>query len=229
MSHKPTIVISSCLLGEPVRYDGGDKRQPELQQFLASRCNLVSLCPEMEMGLGVPRAPIQVVIVGRQYHLRSVVEPDTDYTRIAEETARKALQKIGNIDGWIFKARSPSCGLTDTAMFDTDGQEVAKGSGLFAKHVITAMPWLPCTTELQLESETEQKRFYEKCKILTSINHWLNSDRSEQSLLQMQQILKPQLPFLAAEDFHIFNNKSDSTDERFYQFRNEVMVLVNSL
>lgn len=237
MTHKsglngdnPTIAISSCLLGEPVRYDGGDKYQQSLKEFLQGRSNIISLCPELEMGLGVPRAPIQVVVYEQQRHLREVANPGKDYSRLVEKTARQVVQKIGVIDGWIFKARSPSCGISDTPIFNPDGQQIDKGAGMFAKHIVTTMPWLPCATELELSVETERQRFFDKCKVLAGINHWLQTDRSAHSLGEITQ-LRPYIDFLPGalrqQQLGLLQDKTRSVEDRFYQFRDAVMGFVN--
>jgi uncharacterized protein YbbK (DUF523 family) len=232
----PTIAISSCLLGEPVRYDGGDQHQQPLHDFLAGQCNIISLkmislCPELEMGLGVPRAPIQVVIDEQQRHLREVTNPDKDYSQRADTTARQIVQKIGVIDGWIFKARSPSCGISDTPIFNTDGQEIEKGAGVFAKHIVTTMPWLPCATELELSTETEQQHFLNQCQILAGINHWLQTERSAHSLIQIAQNIRPRIESmpdtLYQEQLRLLQDKTRSVDDRFYQLREVVMGFVN--
>lgn len=128
------MVVSRCLLGHPVRYDGGDKRQPGLMGLLAE-WQVIAVCPELEAGLGVPRPPMD--LVGPPGTERVVVRATgVDHgpalaAAIARLTARWAA---GGVDGAILKARSPSCGLGSAARYDRidDPAPAARVDGLFA-------------------------------------------------------------------------------------------------
>ena len=100
---KPRIGISSCLLGERVRYDGGHKRAAALVRWFRARADLVSGCPEWEVGMGVPREPVRLV----RGRMRGV-ETGADWTDAMKKFARRRVREL-RLDGWILKARSPSC------------------------------------------------------------------------------------------------------------------------
>jgi len=229
----PIIAISSCLLGERVRYDGRDKKQPRLAEFFQEHCQLVPVCPEIEMGLGVPRAPIEVVVIKQQLRLREVSEPHRDFTDLAQETAKRVMQNIGMIDGWVFKARSPSCGTSDTPIYNHQGELVKTGQGMFASHMVTAMPWLPYANETQLQRDSDLQQFFKRIHILHQMNNWFTTDRSYESLLQLEQSIRPtvaNIPEVQLEKLHaLIQNKEKSIDDRFYQYRQELMHLVSQI
>jgi uncharacterized protein YbbK (DUF523 family) len=104
--------VSSCLLGAEVRYDGGHKRDPYLTDVLGDWFDWVPFCPELEIGLGVPRPPIQ--LVKNRAGLR-LVEPVSGkvLTERMERFAERRLRELKelDVDGFILKSRSPSCGL----------------------------------------------------------------------------------------------------------------------
>lgn len=109
---RPKIAVSSCLLGEHVRYDGGHKELNVLTRELKHLFEIVSLCPEMLMGLGVPRPPIYAKEgAGKNLELRTRAE-DHDLTCGAKKTFQENIQpQLVDISAYIFKSRSPSCAV----------------------------------------------------------------------------------------------------------------------
>jgi len=137
ISNKPiTVAVSSCLLGERVRYDGEEKFSMDIEQLRKMDIELVSICPEVGIGLGVPRPPVQVVSVVDQLKVLGVNNPEQDITVALIDYARKILHQYPDVCGYIFKSRSPSCGVSDTPVFSLQGKELVKSSGLFAKTII---------------------------------------------------------------------------------------------
>ena len=113
MKRKVKIGISACLLGENVRYDGGNRFDAGLAQALGPLVTWVPVCPEVEAGLGVPREPMH--LVGSSGGTRLVtIKTGLDHTELMEEWAARRLGELGGekLSGFIFKSRSPSCALT---------------------------------------------------------------------------------------------------------------------
>src|SRR5205085_12236099 len=131
---RPRVVISACLLGRAVRWDGGHKRAPDLLAALGRRVEWVPVCPEVELGLGVPREPIRLVRVGDDTRL-VVTTTGEDLTEKMRAYAAWRTQGLASLelDGYVLKSKSPSCGL---------GRDPA-GRGLFAEALQTGMPCLP--------------------------------------------------------------------------------------
>jgi uncharacterized protein YbbK (DUF523 family)/uncharacterized protein YbgA (DUF1722 family) len=156
--------ISACLLGERVRYDGGHKRNAFLVDELGPRVEWVAVCPEVELGLGVPRAPIELVRMAGAVRLR-VVRTGEDLTaRMRAHAAWRArsLTSLG-LDGYVLKSRSPSCGLARVAVRDGEDQ-AAVGRGLFAEALAEAMPHLPLEDEARLARVPVRAHFVERLR-----------------------------------------------------------------
>ena len=150
MSDRPRIGVSSCLLGERVRYDGGDKRDAWLVDELGPRVEWVPVCPEVEAGFGTPREPMQLERRGGRMALVTV-ESGRDVTDVLSAFAERRTGELAaaSLDGYVFKAGSPSCGV--------DGVR-----GLFADAVMQRLPDLPAVDERQLADPAARGRFVER-------------------------------------------------------------------
>jgi uncharacterized protein YbbK (DUF523 family) len=143
----PRVGVSACLLGRAVRWDGGHKWSA-LVEGLGRCVEWVAVCPEVELGLGVPRPPIDWVEPEGGGGPRLVILADG--RDITEEMARHAARRIdelaagGGLDGYVLKARSPSCGL---------------GRGAFARVLAARMPGIPLIEEGDLEDEGRRAAF----------------------------------------------------------------------
>ena len=163
MTDKIRLGISACLIGEKVRYDGSHKRHDRLINTLEPLVEFVPVCPEKECGLPVPRETCDL-------HGENPENPRmiTTHTRI-DLTSRMAawteerLRSLEKEDlcGFIFKSRSPSCGLTDVNLFDSKGIPIPTGTGLFAMEFREHFPDLPVTEEIQLDGTDDLAGFVE--------------------------------------------------------------------
>jgi uncharacterized protein YbgA (DUF1722 family)/uncharacterized protein YbbK (DUF523 family) len=163
MDRPVRIGVSSCLLGEPVRYDGGHKRDSFLTDVLARYVEFVLVCPEVEIGLGTPRETIRLE---RRNGLIQLVatESRTDHTRKMRSWARRkaaALAREG-LSGYILKARSPSCGPDGVAVFGANGAPNHNGRGLFAEVLIERFGNLPVEEEGRLQDPALRENFIER-------------------------------------------------------------------
>jgi len=159
---KIPVGISSCLLGEPVRYDGGHKYDPLINTQLAELFAFRPSCPEMAIGLGVPRAPVQLVSTERGVRVRGVHNPELDVTRKLQEYGNSRATELTDICGYIFKSRSPSCGMAGVAIWTAQGVQAGlDGSGAFAATLISARPGLPVTDEVCLQNPRQRVQFIE--------------------------------------------------------------------
>lgn len=158
MDIKPLkIGVSACLLGERVRYDGGHKRNQMLLDYLALRYALVPICPEVAAGLGVPRPPVQLVARGVEIRAVGVLDEQLDVTRPLIEYGRQVIAGEG-LCGFVFKSRSPSCGLGTTPIRNEDGSHHV-GNGLFAQQIVQAWPALPVIDEESLQQPLLRQLF----------------------------------------------------------------------
>lgn len=160
MSKKIKIGISSCLLGNNVRYDGGNKLDQYLIETLSRLVIWVPICPEVESGLPVPREAMQLVVDGQRIRL-TTIETKQDRTEVLTRWAEEKLKRLeqDGIRGFVFKARSPSCGVHDAELFSTSGASLGWRAGLFAKSVISSFPALPVEDEERLRDPAVREEF----------------------------------------------------------------------
>jgi uncharacterized protein YbbK (DUF523 family) len=142
----PRIAISSCLLGEKVRYDGNDKKIEIISLIPDDLVKFIPVCPEVATGMGIPRPPIQIIETASGLEARQVDDPGKNFTEALTCYGKKMAQELKDISGYIFKARSPSCGVQTTLVTRRDYTEYFD-SGLYAKQILEHLPDLPVTDE----------------------------------------------------------------------------------
>ena len=156
----PRLGISACLLGQPVRYDGAHKRQPWLVEDLGPHVTWIAVCPEREVGMGVPRERVDLREEAPNASLRLVgAESGVDWTeRVAAWSVRR-LAGLPELHGFVLKSRSPSCGLGSANVLRPDQDDVREGTGLFARALQVAWPELLLVEEAEL-LEPERRRWF---------------------------------------------------------------------
>ncbi len=173
---RPRLGVSACLLGRPVRYDGGHRDEPLLHRELGPLVRFVEVCPEVAIGLPVPRPPIQVVALGGEHRVRGVARPDDDYT---EALSAQARHLDGPLAGFGFKARSPSCGWGTTPVHGPDGGVRGLGDGAFAATLAARFPALPLCNESDLQDPSILTAFAVR---LFCHHQWRHSPHPENAL-----------------------------------------------
>jgi uncharacterized protein YbgA (DUF1722 family)/uncharacterized protein YbbK (DUF523 family) len=166
---KPRIGISRCLLGDEVRYDGGHKHDPFLTATMGRFVEWVAVCPELEVGMGVPREAIQLVadsagVPSGNEHVRLVgVKSGTDWTprMTAFADRRTADLAKANLSGYVLKKDSPSCGL-ERVRVHHGAARTRTGRGLFAEALIKGSPNLPIEEEGRLNDPVLRENFVER-------------------------------------------------------------------
>jgi uncharacterized protein YbgA (DUF1722 family)/uncharacterized protein YbbK (DUF523 family) len=156
--------ISACLLGERVRYDGGHKRDPFLIDTLGRFVDWVPVCPEEEAGFGTPREAMRLVRGAGGSTRVVTVRTERDLTNELRATAssRAAQLAAADLDGYVLKKDSPSCGLLRVKVYDSHGSPVRSGRGLFADPLCTALPLLPVEEEGRLSDPRLRETFIER-------------------------------------------------------------------
>jgi uncharacterized protein YbgA (DUF1722 family)/uncharacterized protein YbbK (DUF523 family) len=163
MSSPIRIGISACLLGEEVRFDGGHKRDQFLTTTLAPHVEFVSVCPEVEMGLGTPRETLRLVRQDgglRMITTRTAIDHTDGMNRWASKRLT-ALEKE-DLSGYVLKKDSPSCGMERVKTYGEDGPATRNGRGLFAAALLQRMPLLPVEEEGRLSDPTLRENFIER-------------------------------------------------------------------
>lgn len=142
--------ISSCLLGEEVRFDGGHKRDSYILGTLSDYFEFQPVCPEVAIGLPIPRPPIRLVQHDDGVHVVGVKNPSVDVTARLHDYGKKMAREMRGISGFIFKRASPSCGMERVKVYAPDGRSIDKGSGAFAAEMMRGQPLLPVEEEGRL-------------------------------------------------------------------------------
>jgi len=155
--------ISACLLGQEVRYDGGHKRDPFLTDTLGPFVEWVPVCPEVELGLGIPRESIR--LEGAPDSPRLVaVKTRTDHTAAMARLARTRVEALAEQElvGYVLKKDSPSCGMERVRVYGDGGPPARTGVGAFARVLMARLPLLPVEEEGRLHDPALRENFVER-------------------------------------------------------------------
>jgi len=154
------IGVSACLLGQMVRYDGGHKQHAPIVEILSQWAELIPVCPEVAIGLTVPREPIRLEERGGSVHAVKI-NSRTDVSKPLRDYGMLMASSLAGISGYIFKSKSPSCGLASVSVYDSEGSVSRTGAGLFAAEIMHAFPQLPVVEESELVTLKHCERFME--------------------------------------------------------------------
>lgn len=163
------IGISSCLLGEKVRYDGGHKLDTFLRDTLGKYVEFVPVCPEFEAGLGVPREPMHLLRAGESVRLVGI-KTGADFTERLTGWARRRISELEKEDlsGFVFKSGSPSSGMERVKVYSWAGTFTRTGSGIFARIFMERFPLLPVEDEGRLHDPELRENFIERIFVFRS-------------------------------------------------------------
>lgn len=165
--------ISSCLLGEKVRFDGSHKHDRFLTGTLGRYVEYVPVCPEVELGLPTPRETLR--LVGQPENQRLVFSKSgEDITESMQAWARKRVAELEKEDlsGFVFKSKSPSSGMARVKLYDKNGSPNTQGIGLFAKAFMEHFPLLPVEEDGRLHDPKLRENFIE---IIFTLKRWRES------------------------------------------------------
>lgn len=195
MNNKIKVGVSSCLLGEKVRWNAGHKQDKYIREVLARYFEYVPICPEMEVGMGVPRET--VALYGDMENSRMISKKTkTDWTKPMQIYIKDRINSLSNEDlcGYIFKSKSPSCGIGRVPVYAEMGSNKAKhGPGKFAQAFINKYPLIPTEDEGRLNDPKIREnfivrvfslhRFQNLLKEKFSLKNWVNFHTHHKFLL----------------------------------------------
>jgi len=183
--------ISSCLLGEKVRHDGGHKRDTFLTVGLAPWVEWVPVCPEFEVGMGIPREAVRLVgsvaapnMVGR----KSGRDWTADFARWSAERL-EGLRKL-DLHGFVLTKNSPSCGLFLVKVYEREDVAVKKGRGLWAAALTKALPLLPVEEDGRLNDAKLRENFIDRVFAHERWTRFLAEDGSRKGLVRFHTVHK---------------------------------------
>ncbi len=183
--------ISSCLLGEKVRYDGGHKFDPFLSETLGRYVEWVPVCPEVECGLPVPREAMR--LVGDADGPRLVtIRTGQDFTDVMVRWARERLLELERMDlcGFVFKSRSPSSGMGGVKVYNPSGIPTRRGKGVFAREFMEHFPLLPVEDEGRLHDPGLRENFIERVFVFRRWKEMEQEGRNRENLVSFHSTHK---------------------------------------
>jgi uncharacterized protein YbgA (DUF1722 family)/uncharacterized protein YbbK (DUF523 family) len=202
-SQKIPVGISSCLLGEKVRYDGGHKSNSYISQTLGHYFEFQAFCPELDIGLGVPRKPIRLSRKGTdQIRCIPVDKAEPDYTEALGNSAERKRKWHQNLCGYILKKDSPSCGMERVKVWD-DVMPVRDGVGVYAATMMKNFPYLPVEEEGRLGDAVLRENFIQRVFVM---HRWFQ-------LLEQRLQLKDLLEFHARHKLIVMSHNQNHNRE----------------
>jgi uncharacterized protein YbgA (DUF1722 family)/uncharacterized protein YbbK (DUF523 family) len=156
----PKIAISACLMGAEVRFNGGHKESRLCSRTLTDYFEFVPVCPEVAIGLGIPREPIRLIGDPENPEAVGTVNPETNVTRPLAEYGQKMAAELDDICGYIFMQKSPSCGLERVKVYQANGSPVdGGGRGIYAQAFCALHPDLPVEEDGRLNDPVLRENF----------------------------------------------------------------------
>ncbi|MCB1685294.1 MAG: DUF1722 domain-containing protein [Pseudomonadales bacterium] len=169
-----TLGISQCLLGEEVRYDGSGAKSSFPHAALAGLFEYRGICPEMGIGMGVPRAPIRLIEGAAGARAVGVQDPAADFTDRLQDFGARMVPGLRDVSGYVFMKNSPSCGLFRVKVYPHDGSGVTgapehRGRGIYAEAVVAGLPELPVEESGRLNDVVLRENFVTR---VYAYAHW---------------------------------------------------------
>lgn len=234
MNTQPVIGISGCLTGSAVRFDGGHKRMSFVMDRLAQWVTFKPVCPEMSIGLPVPRPALRLVQTPEgETRIRFSKTPNDDMTEKMATFIDTCLPQLGGLAGFIVCAKSPSCGMERVRLYDEQGNRGPKeGVGIFTASLLEKYPWLPVEEDGRLNDPALRENFVERVFALHELNSLRANGLTRRALLDFHSRYKLQLlahhqagyreigPFVASL------HEWDDLDAFFVAYREKLMTIL---
>ncbi len=214
--------ISSCLLGEKVRFDSGHKQSSYVNKELVDYFEFVSICPEVGMGLPVPRPTIRLITNEERIALVDTKDYTRDHTDGMMRFTREKVAEIKDTEmcGYIVCAKSPSCGMERVKVYG-NGHASTDGIGLYTKHLMEQMPWLPVEEDGRLNDPVLKENFISRIYSLKDFYRSMEGQPTPGKIIAFHSRYKLTLmahdPSAYKSLGRLVANQSDYNPEEFYQ------------
>jgi uncharacterized protein YbgA (DUF1722 family)/uncharacterized protein YbbK (DUF523 family) len=169
---RPKVVVSRCLGFDHCRYNGNIVNSPIVTKLM-EYVDFLPVCPEVEIGLGIPRDPIRIILENGEQRLVQSAS-GRDITEVMKVFCTDFLNSAGDIDGFILKYRSPSCGIKDVKVYPTAALKsgvIGKTSGYFGGAVLKEFPYLPVEDEGRLRNARIKEHFLTRIFMLAAFRN----------------------------------------------------------
>lgn len=213
------IGISACLLGHPVRYNGGHKASALCQDVLSQHFKLSPVCPEEAIGLGTPRHPIR--LVGNPASPRAIGTLNLlDVTDALSAFGRHTAERMQDVCGYIFMQKSPSCGIQGVKVYQNNNSpDAASGRGLFAAALMQAHPDLPVEEERNLADPLVLESFITRVYAYADWQKMQHQGLTRPGLIQFHQRYAEQLQTASPEQHRLLDRTlADSVSTPLSEF-----------
>ncbi|AEH61262.1 protein of unknown function DUF523 [Methanosalsum zhilinae DSM 4017] len=207
----PKIVISRCIEFDNCRYDGRTVESSWVRK-LAKDAEFIPVCPECSIGLGVPRQPVLLVSDEDQIQF---IQPhgSGDLSEVINRFSLSFLNSCDEVDGFILKSKSPSCGINDVKLYIPESMDVEfsrNGTGIFSQHVIRMFPYHPMINEINMENPEHRDYFLSRVFTLASFRNAIDAMHSSNTVFPLIRFHRQNEIFLKSFDRNMFR-QLDST------------------
>lgn len=235
MQKKIPVGISACLLGEPVRFDGGHKRLPFAVEELSPWVRFEPVCPEMAIGLPVPRPALRLVKVAEdEVALRFSDGREGDLTQAMRKFSAQRIATFETLCGYIVCAKSPSCGMERVRIYEADGKNNRKaGRGIYTEALMARFPWLPVEEDGRLHDPVLRENFVERIYALHELNSLREDGLTRGKLIAYHSRYKLSLLAHSQPDYRELGrfvatlHEWESLDAWFIAYRQRLMSLLS--
>ncbi|POP42860.1 hypothetical protein CHU32_10830 [Superficieibacter electus] len=235
MSEKIPVGVSACVVGEQVRFDGGHKRLTFAVDELASWVRFEPVCPEMGIGLPVPRPALRLVKSSEgEISLRFSDKREGDLTADMESFTRQRIRHFGHLCGYIVCAKSPSCGMERVRVYDAEGKNNRKaGRGIYTRVLMETFPWLPVEEDGRLHDPLIRENFVERIYALHELNSLREAGLTRGELIAYHSRYKllllahSQPKYRELGRFVAAINEWESLEDYFVEYRQRLMDLMS--
>lgn len=222
---KPKIVVSECLYGTKCRYDGQGYNDKVIQS-LKDYVDIQTVCPELAIGLSIPREPIRIEMNKENEEYRLIdYNSKNDYTNQMTEFSEEFINGLDDIDGFILKSRSPTCGLKDAKVYYCGNKCSIRSNenGFFSQKIIDKYDYLPIENEGQLKNYNIRDNFFTRI-------FFINNLKNNKNIIEFH---KNNLLLLKSYDEESTNEVSDILNEnrmedQVHQYKEKVLNIVSN-
>ena len=222
---KPKIVVSECLYGTKCRYDGQGYNDKVIQS-LKDYVDIQTVCPELAIGLSIPREPIRIEMNKENEEYRLIdYNSKNDYTNQMTEFSEEFINGLDDIDGFILKSRSPTCGLKDAKVYYRGNKCIIRSNenGFFSQKIIDKYDYLPIENEGRLKNYNIRDNFFTRI-------FFINNLKNNKNIIEFH---KNNLLLLKSYDEESTNEVSDILNEnrmedQVHQYKEKVLNIVSN-
>ena len=220
---KPKIVVSECLYGTKCRYDGQGYNDKVIQS-LKDYVDIQTVCPELAIGLSIPREPIRIEMNKENEEYRLIdYNSKNDYTNQMTEFSEEFINGLDDIDGFILKSRSPTCGLKDAKVYYRGNKCSIRSNenGFFSQKIIDKYDYLPIENEGRLKNYNIRDNFFTRI-------FFINNLKNNKNIIEFH---KNNLLLLKSYDEESTNEVSDilkRMEDQVHQYKEKVLNIVSN-